>query len=195
MQTFNIVVLGGSVGKTALVVRFIRDELFEGDDSTVEDQYERTFVLDGKPTSLEVLDTGSTGQFRHLTEGWIQSSHGFLLLFSLTQQQSLEQVDYFRKLILDIQGNDSAVPIVVAGTMLDLVTEREVRRNTIQSLATRWDVPFYETSAKHNQNVVNVFEDLVRRMRERYPQLSNSESSLPKSNTASLRIPCGCAIM
>jgi putative ribosome biogenesis GTPase RsgA len=61
------------------------------------------------------------------------------------------------------------IPIVVVGTKLDLVNEREVQRNTIQSLASQWDLPFYETSAKRNWHVTEVFEDLLRQMRARYP--------------------------
>ena len=61
------------------------------------------------------------------------------------------------------------VPIVVVGTKLDLVNEREVKRDAIQKLANKWRLPFYETSAKRNWYVSEVFEDLVRQMRARYP--------------------------
>jgi GTPase SAR1 family protein len=72
-------------------------------------------------------------------------------------------------LILSSLTLPQAVPIVVVGTKLDLVNEREVHRNTIQSLASRWGLPFYETSAKRNWHVADVFEDLLRQMRARYP--------------------------
>lgn len=49
------------------------------------------------------------------------------------------------------------------------MNEREVQRNTIQSLASQWDLPFYETSAKRNWHVGDVFEDLLKQMRARYP--------------------------
>jgi Ras-related protein Rap-1A len=57
----------------------------------------------------------------------------------------------------------------VVGTKLDLVNEREVKRDAIQKLASKWRLPFYETSAKRNWYVTEVFEDLVRQMRARYP--------------------------
>lgn len=57
--------------------------------------------------------------------------------------------------------------MVVVGTKLDLRTEREVQRGTIQELATRWSVPMYETSAKRDWQVTTVFEDLLRQMRAR----------------------------
>ncbi|KAF5345664.1 hypothetical protein D9756_003199 [Leucocoprinus leucothites] len=170
MQQFNVVVLGaGGVGKSALTVRFIRDEFLENYDPTIEEEYRRPLMVDGELTSLEVLDTSGAEQFTSLHEVYIKSGRGFILVFSLTQETSLKEVDYLRKQIFRIKGNDATVPIVVAGTKLDLVNEREVQTNTIQSLASRWGLPFYETSAKRNWHVNDVFEDLVRQMRRRYP--------------------------
>ena len=60
--------------------------------------------------------------------------------------------------------------MVVVGTKLDLIAEREVQETTIQNLAARWDLPFYETSAKKDLHVNDVFVDIVRQMRDRYPK-------------------------
>ncbi|KAF9442431.1 ras-domain-containing protein [Macrolepiota fuliginosa MF-IS2] len=185
MQEFRILVLG---------VRFVLDEHPDNSDPTIEDYYRRMFVVDGELTLLDVIDTSGCEEYQSLNETWIQSSHGFLLLFSLTQQGSLGEVDHFRKQILDIKGDDLAVPIVIAGTKLDLTVEREVRRNIIHSLAVRWDLPFYETSAKHNWNINDVFEDLVRQMRKRClpaPKMLNYD--IP-ADTAFRRSPHGCVI-
>lgn len=62
------------------------------------------------------------------------------------------------------------VPIVVVGTKSDLVAEREADDELIRSLVERWGLPFYETSAKRNLHVEDVFQDLVRQMRERIPE-------------------------
>ena len=68
-----------------------------------------------------------------------------------------------------LTANFQDIPIVVVGTKLDLPSEREVQKDAMQSLAAKWGLPFYETSAKRNWHVVDVFEDLVRQMRLRYP--------------------------
>jgi hypothetical protein len=47
--------------------------------------------------------------------------------------------------------------------------EREVTRSAIQELASAWKIPFYETSAKKSWNIQEVFEDLIKQMRQRYP--------------------------
>jgi Ras-related protein Rap-1A len=61
------------------------------------------------------------------------------------------------------------VPIVVAGLKSDLLYEREVDAATIESLSTQWNIPFYEVSAKRKWHVDDVFEDLVRQLRQKYP--------------------------
>ncbi|KAJ7837305.1 hypothetical protein B0H13DRAFT_1545145, partial [Mycena leptocephala] len=60
------------------------------------------------------------------------------------------------------------VPIVAVGLKSDLSYERQVDAATIESLSTQWNIPFYEASAKLNWHVDDVFEDLVRRIREEY---------------------------
>jgi Ras-related protein Rap-1A len=72
-------------------------------------------------------------------------------------------------LLLLITHRLQRIPIVVVGTKLDLANEREVQRSTIQELASRWNLPFYETSAKRNWQISAPFEDLVRQMLSRYP--------------------------
>ncbi|KAJ6612239.1 small GTPase superfamily [Mycena sp. CBHHK59/15] len=168
-QTFNVVVLGaGGVGKSALTVRFVRDVFVENYDPTIEEQYHRPMMVDGELSSLEVLDTAGAEQFTSLNEVYIKSGRGFVLVFSLTQEVSLKEVESLRKQIFRIKGSES-VPIVVVGTKSDLVSEREVPTTTIESLASRWNLPFYETSAKRNWHINDVFEDLLKQMRLRYP--------------------------
>ncbi|KAH7917582.1 ras-domain-containing protein [Leucogyrophana mollusca] len=170
MREFSVVVLGaGGVGKSALTVRFVQDVFLETYDPTIEEAYRRVIEADGVTASLEILDTAGAEQFTALNEMYIRSGRGFVLVFSLTQEASLREVDNLRQQIYRIKGGDEAVPIVVVGTKLDLVSEREVSRGTIQSLVARWGLPFYETSAKRNWHVADAFEDLVRQMIIRYP--------------------------
>ena len=115
---------------------------------------------------------------------------------SLTQETSLREIEDLRQRIYHIRGDDrvsvncaldladsyqflalpcpalllhQSIPIIVVGTKLDLTTEREVPQELIRRYAVRWGVPFYETSSKRNWNVRPAFEDLVRRMRTRFP--------------------------
>ncbi|TDL25477.1 hypothetical protein BD410DRAFT_784465 [Rickenella mellea] len=171
MREFNAVVLGaGGVGKSALTCRFIRNVFLEGYDPTIEEAYRRIVEIDGQMSQLEILDTAGAEQFTAINEFYIKSGMGFILVFSLTQESTLREVDNLRQQIYRIKGGPDPIPIVVVGTKSDLTAEREVQRATIEKLVNHWGLPFYETSAKKNWHVTDVFENLVRQMRERYPE-------------------------
>ncbi|KAH9941350.1 small GTPase superfamily [Amylocystis lapponica] len=168
-QQFNAVVLGaGGVGKSALTIRFGKNQFVDSYNPTIEEEYRCELIVDDERCILEILDTPGTEQFEAPNEAYIRSGRGFLLVFSLTQEASLRELDSIRRTIYQIKARDKDIPIVVVGTKMDLTHEREVSRAQIQELAVRWGLPFYETSAKRNWHVSEVFEDLVRQMRRSY---------------------------
>jgi len=170
MREFNTVVFGaGGVGKSALTVRFVKDVFVTNYDPTIEEAYQRVMEVDGSLYSLEILDTAGAEQFRALNDMYIKNGRGFVLVFSLTQESSLREIEHLRQQIFRVKGGERNIPMVVIGTKLDLAAEREVSKETMMGYAVRWGVPFYETSAKRDWNVRAGFEDLVRQMRDLYP--------------------------
>lgn len=112
MRHFNVVVLGaGGVGKSALTVRFVQDVFVENYDPTIEEAYRRILDIDGVKTSLEVLDTAGAEQFTALKELYIKSGQGFVLVFSLTQEASLRELNNLRQQIHRVKGMDSVSAI------------------------------------------------------------------------------------
>ncbi|GJE85669.1 Ras domain-containing protein [Phanerochaete sordida] len=170
MREYEVVVLGaGGVGKSALTVRFVNDSFLEHYNPTIEEQYRREIAVDGEHIALEILDTAGAEQFTALNEVYITSGHGFLLVFSLTHEASLHDLDNIRQQVLHIKQGEPDLPIVIVGTKMDLYNEREVTSGALQELATSWGIPFYETSAKRNWNIQEVFQDLTKQMKARYP--------------------------
>ncbi|KAI0688104.1 small GTPase superfamily [Cytidiella melzeri] len=170
MREYGIVVLGaGGVGKSALTARFVKGEFPEHYNPTIEEQYRRELEVDGENMALDILDTAGAEQFTALNELYITNGNGFLLVFSLTDEASLRNLEGIRQQILHIKADEPDIPIVIVGTKQDLYTEREVTRQAIEDFAARWGHPFYETSAKKNWHIQDVFEDLTSRMRTRYP--------------------------
>ncbi|XP_035692297.1 ras-related protein Rap-2c-like [Branchiostoma floridae] len=164
MREYKVVVLGsGGVGKTALTVQFVTGQFMEKYDPTIEDFYRKEIEVDGAPSVLEILDTAGTEQFASMRDLYIKNGQGFLLVYSLTNYQTFQDIKPIRDQIIRVKGTEK-VPLVLVGNKVDLESEREVPTSEGKALAQSWGVPFLETSAKSKHNVDDVFAEVVREM-------------------------------
>ncbi|AMD22707.1 HHL063Wp [Eremothecium sinecaudum] len=165
MRDYKLVVLGaGGVGKSCLTVQFVQGEYLDTYDPTIEDSYRKTMEIDDKTFDLEILDTAGVAQFTAMRELYIKSGMGFLLVYSVTDRQSLDELMELREQILRIKDS-KRVPMVLVGNKADLHHERIISVDEGIEVSSDWGkVPFYETSALLKSNVDEVFIDLVRQI-------------------------------
>uniref|UniRef100_A0A8V0Z084 RAP2C, member of RAS oncogene family n=1 Tax=Gallus gallus TaxID=9031 RepID=A0A8V0Z084_CHICK len=91
MREYKVVVLGsGGVGKSALTVQFVTGTFIEKYDPTIEDFYRKEIEVDSSPSVLEILDTAGTEQFASMRDLYIKNGQGFILVYSLVNQQSFQ---------------------------------------------------------------------------------------------------------
>jgi len=168
MKDYKIVVLGsGGVGKSALTVQFVQNIFVEKYDPTIEDSYRKQVEVDGTQCMLEILDTAGTEQFTAMRDLYMKNGQGFALVYSITSQSTLQDLQEIREQILRVKDTDD-VPLVLVGNKCDLETERAVGREQGASLARSWgNTAFMETSAKSKINVNEMFCDLVRQINRR----------------------------
>lgn len=165
MRDYKLVVLGaGGVGKSCLTVQFVQGVYLDSYDPTIEDSYRKTVEIDNKVADLEILDTAGVAQFTAMRELYIKSGMGFLLVYSVTDRQSLKELMDLREQVLRIKDM-SKVPMVLVGNKADLKDERVISVEEGIEVSSDWGkVPFYETSALLRSNVDEVFIDLVRQI-------------------------------
>lgn len=164
MYEYKVVVLGsGGVGKSALTVQFVTGKFAEKYDPTIEDFYRKEITIDDQPAVLEILDTAGTEQFASMRDLYIRNGHGFILVYSVTNENSFQEVQLLRNQIHRVKQSNN-VPIVVCGNKIDLESERVVRTSDGKLMAQQWQVPFLETSAKQRRHVNPLFEEIVRQM-------------------------------
>ncbi|KAF8313517.1 P-loop containing nucleoside triphosphate hydrolase protein [Cantharellus anzutake] len=180
MKLFNTVVLGaGGVGKSSLTIRYMQQVFVDTYDPTIEEAYVKNLVVDGEMCQLEILDTAGAGQFTAINEFYTRGQSGYILVFSLTSATSLREVESIRQQIfrskgLPIPPLSYGIPFILVGTKSDLASEREVSRDVLMKVATLWRCPCYETSAKKDWNVQEVFMDIARQMKNTFPYGSNA---------------------
>ncbi len=164
---YKCCVLGsGAVGKSALTIRLITDNFLDDYDPTIEDLYKKTIVVDDHPIPLEVMDTAGQEEFLPMQDEWIRNSKGFLLVYAITDRASFEGVSQFKEKVMRIKEDDQFVPIVLIGNKCDLESERQVKTSEGERLASLWNCPFFETSAKMKINNTECFNEIVRQMQE-----------------------------
>jgi small GTP-binding protein len=171
-------VLGaGGVGKSCLTVQFVQGIYIDTYDPTIEDSYSKEIEVDGRACNLEILDTAGVAQFTAMRELYIKNGQGFLLVYSVTDKKSLEELLAIREQITRIKGT-SNIPMALIGNKCDLTEERELEPEDGINVSKQWNkVPFYETSAMYRMNVDDAFVDVVRQIirKEVLQQQQNNE--------------------
>ncbi|XP_004408771.1 ras-related protein Rap-2a isoform X2 [Enhydra lutris kenyoni] len=147
MREYKVVVLGsGGVGKSALTVQFVTGTFIEKYDPTIEDFYRKEIE-----------------QFASMRDLYIKNGQGFILVYSLVNQQSFQDIKPMRDQIIRVKRYEK-VPVILVGNKVDLESEREVSSNEGRALAEEWGCPFMETSAKSKTMVDELFAEIVRQM-------------------------------
>lgn len=163
-KEFRLVVVGPPVvGKSALTIRLTQSEFANEYDPTIEDSYRYYCTIDDMPTSLDILDTAGQEEYSSMRDLYMKTGEGFLLVFSLTDRHTFEEISTFYNQIMRVQGETvQFVPMMLVGNKNDLINERQVSHEEAIQLAKRFDCAYIETSAKTGLNVVDAFHGLVK---------------------------------
>ncbi|KAF0971733.1 hypothetical protein FDP41_009956 [Naegleria fowleri] len=174
-EELKIVVFGsGGVGKSALIVQLIQNVFVEQYDPTLEDSYRKDTHIDKKPVILDILDTAGQEEFCTLRDQYIRQGEGFVIVYSVTNRNSFEEVYAFLEQIAQAKELDSAeeyknlandTAVVLVGNKSDLKNERVVSSEEGREVAKKFgSIAFYETSAKTRTNVEECFMDCAQQI-------------------------------
>ncbi|CAG9760645.1 unnamed protein product [Ceutorhynchus assimilis] len=161
---YRVVVFGaGGVGKSSLVLRFVKGTFRESYIPTIEDTYRQVISCNKNICTLQITDTTGSHQFPAMQRLSISKGHAFILVYSVCSRQSLEELKPIYEVIKELKGPDlGQIPIMLTGNKCDESAElREVSTSEGQAQAAEWGVSFMETSAKTNHNVKQLFQELL----------------------------------
>ncbi|KAF7645880.1 hypothetical protein LDENG_00197020 [Lucifuga dentata] len=171
----RIVVLGAPrVGKTSLLRRYLQDGFVEEYKPTTEDFLRKLFRIRRETYQIDILDASRERDFPAKRRLSILTGDIFLLVFSLDDRSSFEEVCALRTEILAAktkltkssvphQCAQSQVPLVVCANKVDLLQSERVISQEEVLQAFGEDCAYFETSAKDSTNLEKVFETLAKR--------------------------------
>jgi small GTP-binding protein len=163
---FKLVLLGDSaVGKSCLVVRFVRDEFFEYEEPTIGAAFLTQTVQDPEnrvAVRFEIWDTAGQERYRSLAPMYYRGAAAAIVVFDITKRDSFVGA---RSWVKELQKRgDMNVVIALAGNKCDQESKRKVEVEEAQQYAKEHEIIFMETSAKENINVRNLFLEIAKKL-------------------------------
>jgi len=171
-HAFKLITLGNSgVGKTSLILRYC-DSLFSPTfiTSIGVDFKIKNLVVDDKRIRLNIWDTAGQERFRNITNSYIKGSNGVLMVYDITDRKSFIDVNQW---IASINEHSSlTTPIIILANKSDMESTRQVTKTEGELLAKKYNLPFFEVSARKNTNISEAIEILVKNMLEKVKPIS-----------------------
>ena len=153
----------GAVGKTTLLYRYIQGQFHSDTKMTLGVDFMLKEVKRGnREISLQIWDFGGQEHFRHILQRYALGSQGAIIMFDLTQINSLNNLDEWVSICRKF-GPD--LPIVLLGSKLDLVEDIQVEDDYVLELKENYNfLDYIKTSSKTGENVKKAFDILLEKI-------------------------------
>uniref|UniRef100_A0A7S3L3I0 Uncharacterized protein n=1 Tax=Amphora coffeiformis TaxID=265554 RepID=A0A7S3L3I0_9STRA len=159
----KVAILGNrSVGKSSLANSFVTGTFSETYVPTIETTHSKTIRFRKVHFATDIVDTAGMDEYSRLSRNASLGVQGYVLVFSIVNRHSFEQIIQVNKILISTLGDSPDVPRVLVGTHRDLNESRQVKYNDAQRLADSWGVPYLECSSRTGENVADVFHTLLK---------------------------------
>ncbi|KAI6112442.1 GTP-binding protein RAB5 [Pisolithus croceorrhizus] len=178
---FKLVLLGESaVGKSSLVLRFVKDQFDDYRESTIGAAFlTQTVTLDDQTivkfeiwcavnifsclalfNSYHYRDTA--GQERYKAPMYYRNANCAVVVYDITQTSSLDKA---RTWIRELQRQaDPSIVIALCGNKTDLGARRQITQEEAKKYADEEGLMWFETSAKTGEGVSEVFTAIAKKL-------------------------------
>ena len=160
ITSVKILMLGEAyVGKTCLIRRYIENVFTSSYKNTIGiDFFSKTLTINNKEINLKIWDTAGEERFRNLTNQYYNRTDGIILVFDLTNINTMYKIQYWIDQINEkINRND--ISLVLIGNKSDL--ERQISYENCEKFSEDLNIKYFESSALSGENVNEFFDYLV----------------------------------
>jgi len=162
LQQAKMVLLGDmGAGKSSLVLRFVKGQFFDYQESTIGAAF-LTKTMPEEHVKFEIWDTAGQERYHSLAPMYYRGAAAAVVVYDVTSTDSFTKAKNWVK-ELQRQGNPNMV-MALAGNKADLADARQVTAEEGKAYADENGLSFWETSAKSNQNVSDLFKDIANRL-------------------------------
>ncbi|KAH7447887.1 hypothetical protein KP509_01G125600 [Ceratopteris richardii] len=155
-------------GKSSLVLRFVKGQFQEFQESTIGAAFfSQTVAVNDVTVKFEIWDTAGQERYHSLAPMYYRGAAAAIIVFDITNNDSFVRA---KKWVQELQrqGNENLV-MALAGNKLDLASKRKVESEEAQSYAEENGLFYLETSAKSAQNVNELFYEIAKKLPKAQP--------------------------
>ena len=147
------IMLGAStVGKTSIFVRYFNDNFSPNTLKTVGVDFKtKFFKFEETKIKVNYIDSAGQEKFRAISGNYLRGTDGVILVFDLTNRDSLNLVTYWAECIR--KNNRENIGMILFGNKSDLEEERQVDYDEGIQLGNNLGCKYYEGSARTGENI------------------------------------------
>ena len=159
--------LGDShVGKSVLTEIYLGHEFIEEYISTIginaNIKEEKLIINDEEQKiKIKIWDTAGQEKYKSIATSYIKTCNGIFLIYAINDRKSFENIEIWLNEVEEKKRYNSNVPLVLIGNKIDLENERVVSKEEGEKLAEKYNIEFFECSAKKGINVNEAFQYLI----------------------------------
>ena len=192
----KLLLIGESgVGKTSIMNRLDNKKFSESHITTIGIDFRtKNYNINNLKVKLQIWDTAGQERFHSITSSYYRGANCILLFYDVTDQTTFDRIEYWLNDIQTHQSQQNSQPTqILVGNKCDLEEDRVITFSQGQKLAEKYNMLFYEMSAKipliNGRTIHDIFQEimtyLVTQMKSK-PNLCSQPNEItlnPRPNT------------
>ena len=153
---FKYIIIGdSSVGKSSINLQFTDNQFNDSHDITIGiDIGIKIINVNNKQIRIQIWDTAGQENFKSIIQAYYKGVHCVLLVYSVANASSFKSLNKWLTEVKQLVDNPY---IILIGNKSDIDTNRQVSITDGKQFADENNMEFFETSAKNQINIDNVF--------------------------------------
>lgn len=159
----KICLLGdGGVGKTALVLKYVKHEFPTEWIRTIGAVvYKKEIELEGINIDLVIWDIAGQETFDGVRLAFYRGTEGAFVVCDVLREKTYNNIENWINSLYRVQKN---IPIIFLANKVDMIKELNSINYKMRTIANKYNTEFFLTSAKEGINVENAFTLLAKKI-------------------------------